>query len=718
MSALRLTLVSVISKPLLALAAMMLAAQASANTLEDIQFSELPGERFEVRMSFSEMPPEPEGYTIESPARIVLDFPDVDLALEQKKFPLSFENSKSVVILSAGGRSRMIMNLEALADYQTRVEGSDFVVEVGASSAGAYAVAETRSVAASVESSSATSAGGPSITDVDFRRGEDGEGKIIFTLSDANVGIDVEELGSGVRVNFMDVWLPQELRRRLDVTDFATPVSMVSIDHDSKGTSVQVDASGDYDYLAYQADNEYVVSIKPLSEAELEDKKARFAFVGEKLSLNFQDIEVRSVLQIIADFTELNLVASDTVSGRITLRLENVPWDQALDLVLKTKGLDKRQVGNVLMVAPAEEIAEREKQELETLRQLEELAPLRTEFIRVRYANAKELFELFKGQRQSANQGQSSSSGNDSSTGSILSERGQAIVDERTNSIILTDTDDRIASFKKLVEQIDIPIRQVLIEARIVIANTDFRKEIGVRWGGIGVDNIDDSLVQIGGGVDSLDSDPGSPIEFFNGGTTDLEENMMVDLGVSNPAGTFALSVLRSDVLITAELSALQDDGHAEIVSQPKIITGDKQQATIESGQEIPYQMASSSGATAVQFKEAVLKLDVTPQITPDNRIIMDLKINQDSVSDIDAGSGVPIIDVTQLETQVLVGNGQTVVLGGIYQNQEVTGETKVPVLGDIPYLGRAFRQNIRSNSKTELLIFITPKILTETLEN
>jgi type IV pilus assembly protein PilQ len=269
-----------------------------------------------------------------------------------------------------------------------------------------------------------------------------------------------------------------------------------------------------------------------------------------------------------------------------------------------------------------------------------------------------------------------------------------------------------------LVAQIDIPIRQVLIEARIVIANTDFRKEIGVRWGGIGVDNIDGSLVQIGGGVDSLDSDPGSPIEFFNGGTTDLGENMMVDLGVSNPAGAFALSVLRSDVLITAELSALQDDGHAEIVSQPKIITGDKQQATIESGQEIPYQMASSSGATAVQFKEAVLKLDVTPQITPDNRIIMDLKINQDSVSDIDAGSGVPIIDVTQLETQVLVGNGQTVVLGGIYQNQEVTGETKVPVLGDIPYLGRAFRKNIRSNSKTELLIFITPKILTETLEN
>ncbi len=720
MSALRLTLASVIRKPLLALTGLMLAVQASGNTLEDIRFAELPGERFEVRMLFSDMPPQPEGYTIENPARIVLDFPDVDVALEQKKFPLAFANSKSVVILSAGGRSRMIMNLESLADYKTRIEGAEFVVEVGAADIAAYEDAPTRSVAASVRSERDIDQSSSSITDIDFRRGEDGEGKIIFTLSDANIGVDVEELGAGVRINFMDVWLPEELRRRLDVTDFATPVSMVSADHGRSGTSVQVDASGAYDYLAYQADNEYVVSIKPLSEEEQEEKKARFDFVGEKLSLNFQDIEVRSVLQLIADFTELNLVASDTVSGRITLRLENVPWDQALDLVLKTKGLDKRQIGNVLMVAPAEEIADRERQELATQKQLEELAPLRTEFIRVRYANAKELFELFKGQRQSSTNQNSnnSNSGSGTSTGSILSERGQAIVDERTNSIILTDTDDRITAFKLLVEKIDVPIRQVLIEARIVIANTDFRKEIGVRWGGIGVDQVDDNLVQVGGSIDSLDSDPGSPIEFFQGGTTDLEENMMVDLGVANPAGSFALSVLSSDILISAELTALQDDGHAEIVSQPKVITGDKQQASIESGQEIPYQEASSSGATSVSFKEAVLKLDVTPQITPDNRIIMDLKINQDSVSDIDAGSGVPIIDVTQLQTQVLVGNGQTVVLGGIYQNQEVVGETKVPFLGDIPYLGRAFKQNIRTNSKTELLIFITPRILSETLEN
>ena len=721
MSALLLTLRSVIRKPLLAVAGFMLACQASASTLEDIRFAELPGERFEVRLSFSDMPPQPEGYTIEDPARIVLDFPEVDVALAQKKYPLSFANGKSVVVLGAGGRSRMILNLEQLADYQTRVEGTDFIVQVGAGQAQQYVVPETRSVASSVVSDNGSDTKG-GISDIDFRRGENGEGKIIFTLSNANIGIDVEEQGDGVRVNFLDVWLPEELRRRLDVTDFATPVSIVSADYDGRGASIKVEASGDYDYLAYQADNEYVVSINPLSEEELEEKKARFSFVGDKLSLNFQDIEVRSVLQLIADFTELNLVASDTVSGSITLRLENVPWDQALDLVLKTKGLDKRQVGNVLMVAPAEEIAEREKQELETKRQLEELAPLRTEFIRVRYANAKELFELFKGQRQDAS-GSSGSRGNSgggqgTSTGSILSQRGQAIVDERTNSIILTDTEEKISAFKKLVEQIDIPIRQVLIEARIVIANTDFRKEIGVRWGGIGVDNVDDTLVQVGGSVDSLDSTPGSPFEFFNGGTTDLEENMMVDLGVENAAGTFALSLLRSDILITAELSALQDDGHAEIVSQPKVITGDKQQATIESGQEIPYQEASSSGATTTSFKEAVLKLDVTPQITPDNRIIMDLKINQDSVAGIDSASQVPIIDVTQLETQVLVGNGQTVVLGGIYQNQEVVGETKVPFLGDIPYIGRAFKQNLRTESKTELLIFITPKILSETLEN
>lgn len=546
-----------------------------------------------------------------------------------------------------------------------------------------------------------------SIKSVDFRRGAEGEGKIIVGLTDPSVNIDVEQKGDVVSISFLGTQLPQQLRRSLDVTDFATPVTFVDADYDGRKATLQVKAAGDYDYLAYQADNEYVISVKPLSEAELEEKRSKFSFLGEKLSLNFQDIEVRSVLQLIADFTELNLVASDTVSGSITLRLDNVPWDQALDLVLKTKGLDKRQVGNVLMVAPAAEIAERERQELETKKQLQELAPLQTEYIRVRYASADELFKLFGG-----------SSGGDGSTGSILSERGSAIVDDRTNSIILTDTGDKIDEFRDLVEQIDIPIRQVMIEARIVIANDDFQKEMGIKWGGIGADSTGgNSDIQFGGSHSSLDASPGSPAGFFNaGGTTDIEENLVVDLGVNAPTGSIAMSFINSNIALTMELSALQNSGHGEIVSQPKVITGDKQQAHIESGTEIPFQEASSSGATSTSFKEAVLKLDVTPQITPDDHIIMDLKINQDSVGAIDLASGIPTIDVTELETQVLVANGQTIVLGGIYRNELTEGVSKVPFFGDLPYLGRLFRKDVRSQEKRELLIFITPKILSSGL--
>ncbi len=685
-----------------------------AGDLEDIRFAELPGERFEVRMQFSEAPSTPAGYTIEQPARIVLDFPNVENQLAQKKFPLSFGNAKSAVVLSGGGgRTRLILNLAELTPYQTRVDGNAFVIEVGSTQVADY-LEKSADLAASV--SSEISSEGTSITNVDFRRGEKGEGKVIISLSNPNVGVDVEDGSDGIVLTFLNAQLPKELRRRLDVTDFATPVTSIKSDYDGSRTSIQITPAGDYDYLAYQADNEYVVSVKPLTQKEVEEKKARFAFVGDKLSLNFQDIEVRSVLQLIADFTELNLVASDTVSGRITLRLDNVPWDQALDLVLKTKGLDKRQVGNVLMVAPAAEIAERERQEIETQKQLQELAPLRTEYIRIRYANAKELFKLFS----EGGDGGGGSGGKGSSTGSILSERGQAIVDERTNSIILTDTAEKIAEFRTLVDQIDIPVRQVMIEARIVIANTDFRKEMGIRWGGIASDiSKGNSVINIAGSQDALDSDPGTPNEFFNGGTTDIDEGIGVDLGIpSNPAGSIAFDIINDHILLEMELSALEDTCYAEVVSQPKVITGDKKKATIESGTEIPYQEASASGATSTSFKEAVLKLDVTPQITPDDHIIMDLKINQDSVGEIDDASGIPTIDVTEINTQVLVGNGQTVVLGGIFTTNTVTSQTKVPLLGDIPYFGRLFKRDVNAEEKRELLIFITPKILASAIAN
>lgn len=711
------------------LIACLLCSTVSAATLNDIRFAELPGERFEVRMTFSEAPPEPAGYTLEKPARIVLDFPQVVSELKSRRFPLSFENGQSAMVLTTEGRTRLIINLRDLATHTTRAEGNVYIVEVGASDGG-YSVARTESVVDVPQPVSRQPAeiSGPSITNIDFRRGTEGEGRVIISLSDSTISADMSETASGVRLAFNNVHLPAEFRRRLDVIDFATPVSVVHATQEGGGSVLNISALGEYDYLAYQADKEYVLSVKPLTAREKAERAREFQFTGEKLSLNFQDIEVRAVLQIIADVTDLNLVASDTVQGRITLRLAGVPWDQALDLVLKTKGLDKRQEGNVLMVAPAAEIAERERQELATRRQLEELAPLRTEYVRVRYANAKDLFELFRGERgenagnRSRQEGAATAGrSNNQTTGSVLSERGHAIVDERTNSIIVTDTSDRLEAFRRLVEQIDIPIRQVMIEARIVVANTDFRRELGVRWGGAGYGMVNGNrgVVNVSGSTEGLDDVDGTnPASWFTGssGTLNLQEGKMVDLGVENAAGSFAFSILTDNAFLDMELSALENTGYAEIVSQPKVITGDKQRATIENGTEIPYQEASASGATTTQFKEAVLKLDVTPQITPDNRIIMDLVINQDSVGAINQATGIPTIDVTQLNTKVLVANGQTVVLGGVFQVEQVRGEDKVPLLGDIPVVGRLFKRTVNEQNKRELLIFITPRIMSDSL--
>lgn len=705
------------------------AGQAIANTLEDIRFSSLPGDSFEVRMQFQTLPSEPTGYTIEQPARIVLDFPGVQNGLGQNRFPLSLANIKSAMVLEGDGRTRLVLNLAELTGYRSRVEGSNtYIIEVGRGLGAPVAGEEgpsTSPVATAVisdrtETAEPATSRRNEISNIDFRRGEEGEGRVIIKLSDSRVNVDMRESGGAIELNFEGARIPVDLANRYDVMDFGTPVTFVDADNKATGAQIRVEATGDYDYLAYQTGREYIISVKPLTKREIEERESRFNYTGERISLNFQDIEVRAVLQMIAEFTGLNLVTSDSVQGRVALRLDNVPWDQALDLVLKTRGLDKRQIGNVLMVAPAEEIAERERQELETARQLEELAPLRTEYIRIRYANARQLFDLIGGGQRSG-----SSSSNRGSSGGVLSERGHAIVDERTNSIILTDTADKIVQFRQLVDQIDIPIRQVMIEARIVIANTDFRKEMGVRWGGDGFNLTRGNrhLHQVGGNLASLEDrgpighfvpeDPNDPSSVDE---RVLDDSLFVDLGIANPAGNITYAFFSDNVFLELELSALESSGNAEIVSQPKVITGDKQQATIESGTEIPYQEASASGATSTSFKEAVLKLDVTPQITPDNNIIMDLVINQDSVGEIDTASGIPTIDVTQIQTQVLVADGETVVLGGIYQTEQINGVTKVPFLGDIPYLGRLFKQNVNRQNKRELLIFITPRIMPETL--
>lgn len=677
-------------------------------SLDDIQFSSLPGQKFEVKLQFSEPPAEPVGYIIEQPARIVLDFPNTESKLDKKRYPLAFGNAESAIILSAEDRTRLILNLTESSAYTTQQNGAEFSVVVGAEgTSNSVALTEAANeVAGAVQQPKPTFASDKvNITDVDFRRTEAGEGRVIIRLSDPAVNVDVEETAAGIEVSFLNVHLPDEFRRRLDVTDFATPVSFIDTDAQAGVTKVKIDPQGDYEYLAYQADQEYVVSVKPLTPQEEEERRTKFQFVGEKLSLNFQDIEVRAVLQLIADFTDLNLVASDTVSGRITLRLENVPWDQALDIVLKAKGLDKRQIGNVLMVAPAQEIANRERQELETRKQLEELAPLRTEHIRILYANVKELFELFD-VGQGRNNG-SSGRRSDTATASILSERGSAIIDERTNSVILTDTEDKIEEFKTLIRQIDIPIRQVLIEARIVTASTDFTRDLGVQWSAGYLDTNSDGTAYVGGNlVNDLAFDNGVLSGDFG----------VVDLGAVGPSGDIAFGYVTDNFLVDLELSALESEGYGEVISQPKVVTGDKQTATIRSGSEVPFQQASSSGATTTAYREATLRLEVTPQITPDDHIILDLAVNQDAIGEVVAfGTGsAPTIDVTEVITQVLVKNGETIVLGGIFQSVETKSTTKVPLLGDIPVVGNLFKRNQRDTEKNELLIFITPRLLEE----
>ena len=700
------------------------AAFAETATVDDISFSALPGGRFEIKLGAVGGLPEPKSYAIDSPARIVLEFEDTLSVLEKKKYPLAFDNAQSVAVISAGGKTRLIVNLQDPVGFATFREEGGVRLLIGASE-GASFVEKSDNPSFELSAKSSDHGGGvktgKAIKEVDFRRGENGEGLVSVGLTDANTTVDVSQVGQNIILNFYRTGLPESLNRKLDVVDFATPITTIDSKTEGGATQIVIAATGEYDYLAYQADDQYVISVKRPTKEELEERKSRFEFTGEKLSLNFQDIEVRSVLQLIADFTDLNLVASDTVTGSITLRLRNVPWDQALEIVLKSKGLDKRQEGNVLLVAPAAEIAERERLQVEANKQLIELAPLVTEFVRIKYADARELFDLFN-----ADESDGSGGGNDdeNATSSILSERGTAIVDERTNTIILTDVQDKVDEFYRLVKEIDVPIRQGEIEARIIVASTDFRKEVGVRWGIAGARTPGGDVFEFGGSRDVLDSDPGSPAEFFgkwpaDDPSLDLSETLGVDLGVSNPAGSLALGLLKDDTMIDLELSALENDGFGEILSQPKLLTGDKQKAVIKAGSEIPYQSGTSSGETDVEFREAVLKLDVTPQITPDNRVIMDLVINQDTIGEIvptSNGGSEPTIDVTEIETKVLVGDGQTLVLGGIFQMEELKGVEKVPVLGDIPYVGRLFRKNISDHTKREILIFITPRIISDPL--
>ncbi|WKN21394.1 MULTISPECIES: type IV pilus secretin PilQ [Azotobacter] len=675
----------------------LLSPELMAADLESLDVAALPGDRVELKLSFDEAVPAPRGYTIDQPARIALDLPGVTNKLRTKYRELGVGNARSVTLVEASGRTRMIVNLAAMSPYSTRSEGHDLYVLIGES---ATVTRQSRSASLAVAQAKPYVTPGKAVRGIDFQRGEQGEGNVIIDLSSPGMNPDLQEQGGKIRLDFPGTQLPESLRARLDVKDFATPVHFVSASSQAGKASILIEPAGMYDYLVYQADKRLTVSVKAKPQDSGAGRDAgRFAYTGERLSLNFQDIDVRSVLQLIADFTDLNLVASDTVQGNITLRLQNVPWDQALDLVLRTKGLDKRKIGNVLLVAPADEIAARERQELEAQQQIAELAPLRRELLQVNYAKATDIAKLF----QSV-----------TSSDEVEEQRGSITVDERTNNIIAYQTQDRLDELRRIVAQLDVPVRQVMIEARIVEANVDYDKSLGVRWGGSFV-NDQWSLY----GKDGAQSvDDGQVFLPGTGqvGNFTLEDGMapvpFVDMGVANSTSGLGIGFISDHLILDLQLSAMEKTGNGEVISQPKVLTSDKETAKILTGEEIPYQEASSSGATSTSFKEAALSLEVTPQITPDNRIIMEVKVTKDQADFAKALNGVPPINKNEVNAKVLIGDGETIVIGGVFSNIQAKSVDKVPFLGDLPFIGRLFRRDVVADSKSELLVFLTPRIL------
>ena len=667
----------------------------AAGTLDQVNFLQLPGDRIQIELTLSEAVKEPLNFAIDNPARIALDLPDVKLNLARRTKNIGIGMARSVTAVEAAGRTRVVLNLIKLIPYKVTTSGKKVLITLDSPGSTANAA-----LSGNEQPRAAVNKNQGRIDNIDFRRGENGEGRIIVTLSDPSVVVDTKEEGGSIIVDFLGAELPDRLVQRLDVVDFATPVQTVITRKQGQGARMVVSISDKerFETLAYQSDDLYTLDIKPLTEEEeKQQQKKKDAFTGERLSLNFQNIEVRAVLQLIADFTGFNLVASDTVGGNLTLRLKNVPWDQALDIILKTKGLAMRQTGNVMLIAPSEEIAAREKLELESQKQIEELAPLRSEFIQVNYAKASTLSGLLK---QEGN--------------SLLTERGNVSVDTRTNTLLVRDTQAAINSIRKLINKLDVPIRQVLIESRIVIADDSFNRDLGVRFG-ISKETsrnrqTSGPALSIGGGI-AGNTDFGQPVTFNTGGN----ENFQVDLPIGAPSGALQLAIINlPNFLLQLELQALQAEGRGEVISNPRVITSNQKQATIEQGTEIPFQEASSSGATSTSFKKAVLSLQVTPQITPDDRVIMDLQVNQDTVGQ--EFAGVPSVNTRNINTQVLVDNGDTVVLGGIFEQTKRKDEESVPFFGELPYVGFLFKTTSVRDDKTELLIFVTPKILKDVL--
>lgn len=677
----------------------------SGNALQSISFNKLAGDKLQFKMNFSRSAGEPGSFTIDNPARIALDFPNTGSALAWKNKNVGIGFAKSITAVEAGNRTRVIINLVQLLPFETEVSGRSVYLTLAAPAK------KTAQETATPTGKISTAVPGDdtlhNITNLDFRRGPNGEGQIIVTLSDANTPASTGESGNKIFVDFGNSGVSNDLLQRLDVIDFATPVQYIDTTRVGNRVRLSITPAGDYEYLAYHTGETYTIEVKPIVKTVEEKKKDALEqeYTGEKLSLNFQDIEVRAVLQLIADFTGLNMVTSDSVRGNLTLRLKNVPWDQALDIVLKTKGLAMRRSGNVIMVAPSEEIAAREKLELEAKKSIETLEPLVSDIIQVNYAKASEVANIVKAK----------------GTG-VMSERGSSTVDNRTNSIIVVDTRERLESVRRMVAELDIPVRQVMIESRIVIADDNFAKDLGVRFGFSAVHN-ETTLGTTSGSLNATDDviqqgvTNGTPLAtpVSPGSLNDrLNVNLPAAPGAGQ-AGRIAFGILGSNTLLDLELSALESDGRGEVISNPRVVTANQKEAVIRQGTEIPYQEASSSGATAVSFKDAVLELKVTPQIAPNDNVILDLAISKDSVG-AQIAAGVPVINTKEVQTQVLVDNGATVVLGGIYEQEKLEAVAKVPFLGDLPFIGALFRNKEFTDNKNELLIFVTPKVLKQSL--
>src|SRR5271170_2428212 len=686
------------------------AADAAANQLQSIDVQTLSDKQVQLTLHMSGPAPEPLSFTIDKPARISLDLVNTSLALPSRRIDVRAGGIDTLLAAEANGRSRIVLNLDTLQPYTTRIDGNDLIVTVGT---GTMTAAAQPSQAAT-----AASGGARSIRSIDFRRGDGNVGRLVVRLSDPRTPINLQQQGSQIFVSFSGTDLPKTLQRRYDTMDFGTPITGFEAARQGGDTRIVLDGSGDFEQLAYQSDDQYVVEVQPRRAAATAVTDDKVEYKGEKLSLNFQDIETRAVLQLLADASGQNIVVSDTVTGSVTLRLQSVPWDQALDIVMRTKGLDKRQQGNVIIIAPAEELASREKADLNSKKDIRELVPVRSEYLQINYAKAADIAALLKGV----------SVGGAGSSNSVLSSRGSVGVDSRTNTLLVTDTVEKLTEVRKLVATLDIPVRQVLIEARIVIVNDDFERDLGAVLGVTATSTVgSNGLFETTGTAAGTDLGISSAIT--NLGTTgtvkpvavgtgaDAIDRYNVNLPVSTPAGSIAFALLGNSHILDLELSAAQTEGRGKVVSSPRFITANQKQATIKQGVEIPYQQSASSGATTISFKDAVLELKVTPLITPDNRIILDMEVSDDSVGTVVVASGgvnVPSIDTRAITTQVLVSDGQTVVVGGILQTTETDNETKVPYLGDIPVLGNLFKTTTKINKKDELLIFVTPKIIRE----